>query len=80
MVSKRELDIIQRLGRQYSKHLRTAAATMFRTQNPYHDSLLGMWKVPTRGDPLPTEDTLFQLDPEESLRRLGTDPPMSVAD
>ena len=50
------------------------------TQNTHHDSLLDMWKVPKRGEPHPTEDTLFPLDPEESLRRWGTNPPLSAAD
>ncbi len=63
--SKHELDTIQRFGRRYSKHLRTAAATMFRTQIPYHDSFLGMCKVPQRGEHNPTDDAHFQLDPEE---------------
>ena len=53
---------------------------MFRTRSPYHDSFLGMRKVPERGEPHPTEDTLSPLDPEENLRRWGTDPPLSAAD
>ncbi len=53
---------------------------MFRTQNPYHDSFLGMWKVPKRGEPHPTEDSLFPWAHEESLRQWGTDHPLSAAD
>ncbi len=64
----------------------TAASTpstfaLLRPRCSTRGTLMGMWKVPKRGEPPPTEDTLVPLDPEESLlRQWGTDPPLSAAD
>ncbi len=52
-------DTFQRYGRQYSKYPRVSAAAMFRTENHYHDSFLGMRRVPKRRKPNMTEDTVF---------------------
>ena len=68
------VDRIQNANRQYGKFCRIAAASIFRTNNPYYDEFVGFWHLPTLGDDAPSIDTLYTLLHEKPMKRWGNEP------
>ena len=70
---KKAYDTARAYARQYSKYMRIAASSIFKTANPYHDEYLGFWQIPALGDPPPTVDSLFPLLAGSPRKQWGND-------